>query len=166
MSTSSTDGGLASISSTLDIRALAMLPARCAWRSSSRAKASKTPNAVGESWRANQVGVAASRFVRSRPAGGWEVRHRLLLARLGLKPDEQSARDHRFFSTRWLRSAPKRAEPYEGSRSDCIGRIANFDTDYAIRFLLTAGSELENRDARNRAEAVVAALASLSILIS
>src|SRR5712671_2661647 len=68
MSTGSTDGGLASISSTRDIRALAMLPARCAWRSSSLAKASKTPNVVGESWRANQIGVVASRFVISTPA--------------------------------------------------------------------------------------------------
>src|SRR5882762_4921110 len=68
ISTGSTDGGLASISSTLDIRDLAMLPARCACRSSSLAKASKTPNVVGESWSANQIGVVASRFVNSRPA--------------------------------------------------------------------------------------------------
>src|SRR5580692_9236417 len=68
MSTGSTEGGLASISSTRDIRALAMLPARCALRSSSLAKASKTPKVVGESLRANQIGVVASRFVSSTPA--------------------------------------------------------------------------------------------------
>src|ERR1700691_1476963 len=45
-----------------------MLPARCAWRSSSLANASNTPNVVGESFRANQIGVVVSRFVISTPA--------------------------------------------------------------------------------------------------
>jgi hypothetical protein len=107
------DGGLASISSTRDIRALAMLPPRCAWRSSTLAKASKK-------------------------AGGKEVRHRLLLDRLGSKPDKQSTLNHHFFSTRWLPNPPKWAEPHKGSRSGCIGRIANFDTDSAIRSCFTA----------------------------
>jgi hypothetical protein len=35
-------------------------------------------------------------------AGGKEVRHRLLLARPGFKPDEQSTLDHHFFSTYYL----------------------------------------------------------------
>src|SRR5450755_3261819 len=66
-------------------------------------------------------------------AGGKEVRHRLLLARLGFKPDEQSTRDRHFLSTRWLLSPLKRAKPYKGRRPGCIGWIANFDTDTAMR---------------------------------
>src|SRR5262249_13679651 len=68
-------------------------------------------------------------------AGGKEVRHRLLLARLGLKPDEQPTFDHHFCSARWLLSAPKRAEPYERSRFECIGRIANFCTGFSMSAL-------------------------------
>jgi hypothetical protein len=64
-----------------------MLPARCAWRSSSLVKASKTPNVVGESLRANQIGVPGFLICHFN-AGGEEVRHRLLLARFGFKPDE------------------------------------------------------------------------------
>src|SRR5471032_3017324 len=64
----SIDGGLASISSARAIKAFAMLPPRCAWRSSSLLKASKTPKVVGDNLRANQIGVVASRLVISRPA--------------------------------------------------------------------------------------------------
>jgi hypothetical protein len=47
-----------------------------------------------------------------------------------------------------------------------IGSIAIFDTDLAMRLSLAADAELRNRDGQNRAEAVDAVLAILSILIS
>jgi len=51
---------------------------------------------------------------------------------------------------------------YKGSSSADIGRIANFDTDSAMRPRAHGRPELRNQDAQNRAEAAVAVLASLS----
>jgi hypothetical protein len=54
----------------------------------------------------------------------------------------------------------------QGEAFRAIGSIAIFDTDPAMRLSLGADAELRNRDGQNRADAVDAVLAILSILIS
>jgi hypothetical protein len=63
-----------------------MGPFRWAWRSASVAKASKMPKVVGDSRRANQMGVVTS--------GSEKVCQGLLLARLGFQLGEQCVFDH------------------------------------------------------------------------
>jgi len=140
MSTGSTDGGLASISSTRDIRALAMLPARCARRSSSLAKASKTPKVVGESWRGR---LPICQF----NAGGKEICHRLLLARLGFEPNEQPTLNRHFFPLDGYQVLQSGPDLTRGAVPQVVAELPSLIPIPPCALLLAASSKRGNQGA-------------------